>query len=240
MIRIPATTENIMCWNDIPLVRIGNILRRMIWFSGNYSLYSDESDYERFRDVPANAQLEMQYRKQTIIIKCNWEKKEVSFYFKQTDSERFAIGIEKPHHPNFQISRWGVPVQIKYKHTRFYSVAIDKIEDAIYDAQEFIDNEIIEKENEKKQEAKLKIIKKKLCKNLDVSITNEKYNQSIFAYREDNDYHLNFHLSDLDNDNTDELFEINEIGGEYTENEIKKIIEIVGGNPRAIAERLTN
>jgi len=61
----------------------------------------------------------------------------------------------------------------------------------------------------------------------------------VFAYREDNNYHLNFHLSDNDN-NTNKLFEINKIGGEYTEDEIKKIIEIVGGNPRAIAERLTN
>jgi len=240
MKRIPATAEdNHKGWGYIPLVRIGNILRRMIWFSGSYSLHSDESDYERFLDVPENAQLEMQYRKQTIIIKCNWEvEKENYFPHHHKYPDRFAIGIEEPHHPNFQISRWRVPDQIKYKYTRFYSVAIDKIEDAIYDAQEVIDEEIAEEERKQKRETELEIIKKKLCKNLDVSITNERYNQSVFAYREYNDYHLNFHLSD--NDNTDELFEINQIGGKYTENEIKKIIEIVGGNPRAIAERLTN
>ena len=105
MKRIPDTTENIKKWDDIPLVKLGKVIRGMIWFTGQYIIEHDEKYYEQYTTIPKSAQLEMQYRKQEIIILCNWEIKEVSF---EIDSERFAIGIEKPYHSDFQIQRYRI------------------------------------------------------------------------------------------------------------------------------------
>jgi len=141
-----------MCWDDIPLVKLGKVLRGMIWFNGCcYLLNRDKTEYEKYDSIPRHASLEMQYRKKEIIIICNWEERETPLYSDKEYPDRFAIGIEEPHHPNFQISRWRIPDQIIFRCTRFYSTAIDKIEDAIYEAQEVIDEEIAKEEREQKR-----------------------------------------------------------------------------------------
>ncbi len=234
MKRIPATTENIKCWDDIPLVKLRKVLEQMIWFDGKYILNSYKYEYEKYTITPKSAQLEMQYREKSIDILCNWEVKEHYKEYETITSERFAIRIEKPHYCEFQTPRTWVNNQVIFRYSRFYSVAIDKIEDALYDAQEFIDNEITDEENEKKREVELEIIRKTLCENLDVSIMKSNYSNS-YKYREDKEYHLDFEATD----DMGELFEIEEIGGKYTQDDIKKIIEIIGSNPRAVAERLT-
>jgi len=250
MKRIPATTKNIKGWDDIPIVKLGEILKPMIWFDGDYVLDDYvlfdgdtvlnicKSDYELNQQNewmrPKSASLNIQYRKQQIIIKCKWEDEKQRYeYSEHKYPERFAIGIGIPRHPNFQHQRYRVTDKIKYAYTRFYSVAIDKIEDLIYEAQEVIDAEIAIEKSEQKKDIELESIAKRLCENLDVKIKLEKFRKREFRYRENSDYHLHFISSD------DELFAIHRIGGKYTENEIKKIIEIVGGNPRAIAERLS-
>lgn len=239
MKRIPATTENVKSWEDIPLVKLGKILKQMVWFTGKYTYVPEYNEvyYKNHIFGLNSARLEMQYRKQEIIILCDWEEgKKPSGYSlsdKQTP-DRFAIGIETPYHDQFQARRSWVDNKIIFKHARFYSAAIDKIENAMYNAQEVIDKRIAEDEADKKREAELKITRENLCKNLDVPIAKDKYGNN-FLYRKDCTYHLNFESED----ETGEFFTIEEIGGAYTQDDIKKIIEIVGGNPRAVAERLT-
>jgi len=232
MKRIPATMERTKeAWKYIPLVKLGEMLKQMIWFSGSYILNISKDAYESANHswIPRRAALDIEYRKRQITIDCIWEERD-STYSVERRPDRFAIGTRKPYHLNFRIQRWRVENAIIYKHTRYYSTAIDRIEDAIHDAQEVIDNEIAEKEKQKKQEQQTRETKKELCKKLDVKITSD---ETELSYRKDSEYHLNFESSE------NGLYEISGIGGEYTETEIKKIIEIVGGNPRAIAERLS-
>jgi len=224
-----------VAWKHIPLVKLGEMLKGMIWFSGSYVLNICRDDYEcRLKGdnmmIPQSASLDIQYKKQQITIECIWETRESPYHSAEKYPDRFAIGVLEPYHRDFQIQRWRVNNTIRYTHSRYYSTAIDKIEDAIYDAQKVIDDEIAEQEQEQKRVCETKSAKEKLCKNLDVEITSE--NMELF-YRENNQYHLNFQMLESG------LYEIGDIGGEYTETEIKKIIEIVGGNPRAIAERLS-
>ena len=77
-------------------------------------------------------------------------------------------------------------------------------------------------------------LEKSFLKNLDVSIIKSTYSDS-YNYRRGSEYQLKFESID----NTGKFFVIEEVGGKYTQDEIKKIIEIIGGNPRAIVERLT-
>lgn len=229
-------------WKHIPLVKLGEMLKQMIWFSGDYILNISRAAYEQSRLddgnnywIPKEASLDIQYKKRQIMIECVWETRETPYYSAEKCPDRFAIGISEPHHHDFQIPRWRVSNKIRYTHSRYYSTAIDRIEDAIYDAQKVIDEEIADEEKEKEQLSKAKLTKDRLCKSLDVKIGCAQYCRE-FRYREDDDYHIYFESSD---NGDSEHFTINEIGGEYTEKEIKKIIEIVGGNPRAIAERLS-
>lgn len=213
-------------WEYIPLVKLGEMLKQMVWFSGDYTLNICKADYEsNHKWIPKSASLDIQYRGQQILIKCIWEVRDSQEY-----PDRFAIGISEPRHPDFQSIRWRVPNRTKYTHSRYYSTTIDRIEDAIHAAQKAIDEDIAAKEEVCKQTKETKATKEKLCKSFDVKITSE--NTRLF-YRENDRYHLNFRA--LENG----LYEINRIGGEYTETEIKKIIGVVGGNPRAIAERLS-
>lgn len=239
MKRTPATMERANeGWEHIPLVKLGVLLEQMIWFSGDYELDKDRTLYESNRNlddpywVPKKASLDIEYRKHRILIKCIWQEPN-PYSHHQPDlshTNRFAIGVEEPYDNAFQIPRWRVVNEIRYKYSRYYAIAIDKIEDLISEAEKVIDEEIAEEEGVQKQTSETRAAKEELCKGLDVKITSE--NMELF-YREKSKYCLHFGLSE------NGLYEIGQIGGEYTEAEIKKIIEIVGGNPRAIAERLS-
>ncbi len=246
MARIPTTTKNnYKGWEYIPIVKLGELLKEMIWFTGKYILNKDKTSYERYNTEPYEAYIQIPYRKQPIEIKCKWITEYTPFGSDHTIPEQFAIGIKSPDHIDFQHERYHIRNLTKYAHSRFYNSTIDKIEDAIYNAQIVIDNEIIELKNENEQRIRLEQLRKNLCENLDVSISKTAYVDNSFTYKEDYFYTLQFQLSEVeekededDINNTENLFEISELGGKYTEAEIKKIIEIVGGNPRAITERL--
>lgn len=233
MKRIPATMERAReGWQHIPLVKLGEILKQMIWFDGNCILNISRDSYESTNHevTPQSASLDIQYRKQQITINCIWEMRETPYHSAEKYPDRFAIGISEPYHRDFQIQRWRVDNAIRYKYSRYYSTAIDRIEDAIYAAQKVIDEKIAERELVQRQVDKAASASVSLCKSLDVEIISS---DQELAYRENNEYCLRFLLSE------NGLYKINHIGGEYTEAEIKKIIELVGGNPRAIAERLS-
>lgn len=221
-------------WEHIPLVKLSGMLKQMIWFSGECVSYPDKSDYEefkeQFKDGPNSFRFIIEYRGKEIEIECIWEVREGLYHSKQKYPDRFAIGVLKPFNVRFQTQRLYVDDIIIYKYSRYYSTAIDKIEDLIYDAQEVIDKNIVVEEGVQKRTREVNVAKGKLCKSFDVKITSD--DVTLF-YREDNDYCLNFVL--LENG----FYEISCIGGEYTEAEIKKIVKLVGGNLRAIAERLS-
>ena len=241
MKRIPASMDKASeGWKHLPLVKLGELLKQMVWFSGDYELNKSEDSFEKSLDpeywAPTEAAFELKYQKYPIIIKCIWQTPPRYPNYPYPDeinlshTNRFAIGVEEPYDDAFQKQRWRVENEIRYKYTRYYATALDKIEDFIHEAQEFIDSEIADAKEAQEQISRTRATKEKLCKSLDVKISSE--NMELF-YREDDKYCLHFQL--LDNG----LFEIGTIGGEYDEKEIKKIIEIIGGNPRAIAERLS-
>lgn len=244
MKRIPASMKRAKeGWEHIPLVKLGELLKQMIWFSGDYELNITRPVYELNKSdddddywVPKKASLEMDYRKHHIIIKIIWQipnpysRPHSRPQNNLSHTNRFAIGIEEPYDDTFQIRRWRVPNEIRYKYSRYYTGAIDKIENLISHAEEFINKEIADEEEVLKQMRETRATKEELCKRLDVKITSE--NTELF-YREKAKYCLHFQLSESG------LYEIGLMGGEYTEAEIKKLIELVGGNPRAIAERLS-
>lgn len=219
-------------WENIPLVKLSKMLKQMVWFSGECGVDIDKSDYKQFGAIPRNIWISIEYRGHQIRIKCIWEVRKDLHHPLSAESypDRFAIGVLEPYHNRFQKKRYWVDDTIKYKHSRYYSTAIDKIEDFIYDAQEVIDENIVNEEEEAKQIRGLKAAKERLCKSLDIKITCD--DETLF-YREYDDYCVHFIL--LENG----FYEISQVGGKYTEAEIKKIIKIVGGNPRAIAERLS-
>lgn len=231
MRRIPATMEKVKEWKNIPLVKLSKMLEPMLWFSGKCELIPDKNDYEQDGLIPKYFKSIILYRGHTIKIKCFWEIRESPYGSTQQEyPDRFAIGVLEPWNNKFQIKRYWTNDTIKNKHSRYYSTAIDKIEDFIYDAQEVIDDKIAEEEKNQKQLEESKEAKKRLCKNLDLPITLE--GGVILNYREDYEYNLRFTL--LENG----FYEVSHLGGEYTEIEIEKMIKIVGGNPRAIAERI--
>jgi hypothetical protein len=254
MKRIAATSKNIKKWEDIPLVKLSELLKQMIWFDGKY-FFHDSYDHPMSKkekkkeildkkEIPHKIQIFFQYRENEIIIICNWNRNPPygSEHNYKEYPYRFEIGVEEPYDYTLQIQRYSVDNQIIFAYTKFYSAAIDKIENALYNAQEVIDNKIAEKEEEERIENKIKLIAKRLCKKLGVHIVKQ-WSDSLI-YREDYEHSMTFNPS-FDDDNIEKikpsevLYSIKKITGTYTEKEIKKIIQIIGGNPRAVAERLT-
>ncbi|MFQ5891457.1 MAG: hypothetical protein ACE5HW_01525 [Candidatus Methanofastidiosia archaeon] len=224
-------------WEHIPLVKLGMLLKQMIWFSGECLLDAEKEECERFRRIPKRAWFNTMHRGKEISILCTWQEPADPAYFdsskyRYSNSSRFAIGVEMPYHYSFRISRRNVPDRVKFFYTKFYSIAVDKIEDLLYDAREVLDERIEEEEQKQRQNARVEALRRNLCESLGVSL---KRCGQILTYRPDNKYCLRF----VPSDSGDEFFEITNFGGRYTEAEIRKIIEIVGGNPRAVVERLS-
>ena len=79
----------------------------------------------------------------------------------------------------------------------------------------------------------------KLSETLGVSIHHNQYS-GISMYQYGNINCGAFSMSFSNSSREPEMFIVDRLKGRYTSEEIKKIIQIVGSNPRAIAQRLTN
>jgi hypothetical protein len=159
------------------------------------------------------------------------------------DWERFNVALKSPatntYYPNGTWSDRVGRLSPKPTGSKFYEGMLEKLEDAIDEGKASIDKDIKEAIGKDKLERARNNRKEKLEDELGVDIKKgESYNDE-YVYGKGRSYSMTFQRrkeKDLDGE---VLFSIEKIKGRFTKDEIKQLLQLVGGNKRAIAARLT-
>lgn len=234
-------------WNTAPVVLLLEKLKKEIPY-GNGKLDTTKEAYIKERYTPnlecANIEWKHTFQKEEIIIT-------IEDYFHE-----YSI---KPYHSYSIVNSYNHNKVKTFSLKKVSKIVIEMIEDSMFD---ILEQKKKDKEQEKEDREREEINKYNLAKinkllNLNSEITSpERYHSKYgeFRYRNEKQFGINFSFV-FDNPKPDDdgydkiilkkinrntLVEIDEIRGTFTIKELKKLIKFVGGNPRAIAERLTN
>ncbi len=217
-------------WNKNPLVILGKALSTQSWFKGKIAFFGDltndvaEKEFKADKyDWPRELQVRQQHESVTVKVTVEWE----------FALARCEIYLRAPRTNKYYPSgSYNTPKTVK---SRYVEGALERIKEAFIDAipeAVVLQAARIEKE---KREAEAKAFHTHLCEELGVELTKYKHHLHYYTYGKGRVYTMSFQRDTKDKDS----FTIDYITGDFGKEEIKQVIKLVGGNPRAIASRLT-
>jgi len=245
--------DNTTDWEKFPLVILANAIKKQDWSkdititirgkSSGYQtrLYNTEKSLDdakkEFRkkgwakaaDIkPDCITLKKQYKNNHIRIDIEW-------IFQET---RCCISLEHPYQDCQDC--FGHP---KTK-SKYIEGALERIKAALEKAILITEKEIIQKQEREQEKTEAAKYQSNLCKELGVTLTH-RYKYTTFysyEYHQGKHFGMNFRrIRPLEEYRKDKIsFIIDEINGDFSIEEIKQLIKIIGGCPRAIVSRLTD
>ena len=226
-------------WNKLPMVLIAEALQKQKWFKGEIKYNPNRANkmakecFEKNMKNGKNWGLRGPSRLY-VIQKHKGVEMEVRITW-DTIIKRCDIYLDTPitllYQPNGSYNN-PKPVCSKY-----LEGVLERIKKAFEHGIPAVENEILAKEARKIKEKKAREYKENLSDELGVNLTSVPYYQNTYRYGKNKAFNLSFQRTSL---KKEDEFEITEIEGVFGRKEIKELIKIIGGNPRAIASRLTN
>ena len=235
-------------WNKLPMVILMEALVKQTWFTGKVVFSRIKSNTEmrkRFEKEGRKPDTLIIYNKKldekdtnstTIIVDWNRDRD-----YDIGLGGRYEVYLKTPrtekYYPN--LNTWGRRRSLAVKRTcsKYVEAALERIKEAFTEANHAIKQKVAEKAKETQKAKAERNFKEQLCEKLGVNLTSNRVNPDTFIYGSDKTFAMRFRREhDAKNNNR---FHVCSIDGDFTTKEIKKFIKIIGGNPRAVAERLT-
>jgi len=218
-------------WDNFPLVILTKALEKEEWFIKN------KCEIEFFRSVPRKwkkislKEAEEQYKKDKNVYMAT------IFICQKYRSKKLEVRVDWiPTEARCSIR---APFPAKTTKSRYVEGVIERVSRALDICRLRADNQIAAEEKAELEELKQKEYYKYLCEKIGVDL--DPYPVSYtYTYRQGSLYSLRFHKSYNRRDNSKEIFEISNIRGTFTVDEIKQIIKFVGGCPSAVASHLSS
>jgi len=235
--------DRIREWDKIPHVMLREALLKEKWFEGKAdfcSIKNKKSFDKKECGPPSQLDIKIPYLNNEIRIRISWEPEPNP----DGHDGRFAIELRHPHVSQFRITqlrinRFSTTTKIFYSNKIFYS---KKIKTTISRIKMFFEvaKPIFERKNQ--QEIAHQKYIEMVTGNMDVELAHTP-NSNVLKYGNKRSFNLSFCCeNDVDEfmkrPKKEQFYMIEHLSGYYTLKEIKKFIEIIGSNPRAVAERL--
>jgi len=221
--------KNTTVWENFPLVILAKEIEKQAWFTGKIytcgHLTLDEAKKRLLQGSgfePNDLRLIQQYKSYEMKVYIEW-------IFQET---RCNIQLKNPH-------SMYIYSQNKITKSKYIEGVLERIQQAFEEGMSLVEKMISKK---KEEEAAAKIAKeyhKNLCERLGVEVIPNKYMVYNFTYGMNRKFQMQFQKDSKDG-STEEVFNINNIRGSFGIEEIKQLIKVIGGSPRAITSRLTN
>lgn len=205
-------------YSSYPHVILGECLKAEEWFTGKYTLNVSEALFNKTNKsrTPRGAAIEVFHKTQSMELKIGWDH----------EWDRFTVTVTNPFLATYHTDgRWR---QRTYD-SKTIKGTLERIKTAIDAAMPII---IAEAEAEAEADLELNQISEKLG-----GVDLRRSGRDFSYGKKDSEYTLCFELQSGEGKEED-MFYIQDISGPYTAEEIRQIIEIVGGNPRALLEKL--
>jgi len=221
-------------WGKLPMVIIQTELLKQKWFEGdiyfvNQKMGSEEAreKFEKNKIKPFRLYITSRYKTFMRIIKVFWNGE-----FKDTTNiGRCEVLLVDPRIKKyFPIRR----SRSKPRGSLYLEGVLERIKIALEEAKPAVDEEIEREAKKEQKKIEAEKFKENLCKELKVTLDSGYISPYSYIYGKDRSYGMNFKKND------DGTFQLETVRGDFTTKEIKEFIKIVGGNPRAVADRLTN
>jgi hypothetical protein len=216
------------------MVVLGKQVEKQKWFAamGATIHYDwDEESWNRRHAAPTEFRIRIKYgdlqRGPTWIqIRARWEGQ----------TNRYAIHIDQPRYRKLRDKNGNAT----HHHASYIETALVKIHQDLRRCTDLIDEQVQQcKDHEKKRkeaERERDREQQKVATELGVKLKRDLTDSECLRYG-GKTYNIAFHF-DHEDPSTEPLFHITQIEGDFTIDDVKKMIQIVGGNPRAIAARL--
>ncbi len=226
-------------WKRIPMVMIVEALQKQKWFTGYANYYPNSTNESIKRDFekeiknkdrwglvgPNKLKIYQKHKNSEIEVHIEWNKEE----------SRCFLWLSSPFTRIYQPNGgYNNPKKVS---SQFLEGIIKRIEKAFAIGISVVEEIILEEEAKKRKIQKANEYKENLSDELGVVLTSPgTYQLHEYQYGKGKPFGLCFERED---DSIDE-FQVTDIKGNFGKEEIKQLIKIIGGNPKAIAARLTN
>ncbi len=224
-------------WKTIPMVMIAEALQKQKWFKGESLYYTSMTNVEAKKFFVKEIKNKLdgllgpprlfvyQYHKGVQMeVRIVWDEnlKRCGIYLKSPMTQIYYPGGSY-RNPNMVNSR-------------YLEGVLERIEEAFDHGIPKVERDLMEEEAKQIKIKKANEYKENLSDELGVVLKSVgTYRLHEYEYGRDKSFGLCFERNDPDED----VFQITEIRGDFSKVEIKQLIKIIGGNPKAIADRLT-
>lgn len=220
-------------WEDIPCVGVTKILEKRDWFNGTIKFRHGITE-EYWNGLSSSAeQVGQQPTDITISIPFK-SGMNVSFWVE------WCCNRNGSHY--FRITH-NISMAYKKGKTNTCEKVVQKIEDMLVEAIPRVEQMIAEKEAKEKEQAQYKQAMTDLAKSLEISIEPKKYsaNEHVWIYRNSKYFGVELSLKNYEaiKEGEEPLFVIEDIHGYFTQEDIKRFIEVLATSRTAVAARLT-
>lgn len=222
-------------WEELPTVKLYEIIKQQDWFKNckkaTFDLSLDKQLWLEYTAINPEAVptiwLGLPYKEKDINIRiefCESHEKEHAGYFQIECSTKMDMGS-------------AIKFAVKHKRASSYDTAITKIEESIEIGIANLD--LAEQENKKYEQwaHHMRQEMERVAKDLGDITLHKTHNPERVEYLASKSYGVGISFPEGETNNTTE-YEITWIRGVFSLEELKRIIQIVGTNPRAVAERL--
>jgi len=219
----PKRNSYLTKWEELPCVILAEKIKQEKWATTTtIKLSNDQKSWESnpIECYDPQITLTIPYKTEIMTIFVRW----VSRNLKGTVVDKFKI-------ETFCHDRR--TANIRPKTSKSFHGAISKIEDTIIQLLPSMDAKIEKQIREKEWERKLNAQKEELKSQLNDVKLDDLYSSSV-EYKASPSYLMQINVDP----NTPSLYRISNLYGQFTVDEIRQILKIVGTNPRAVAERL--
>jgi hypothetical protein len=218
-------------WEENPVVELVSMLSKESWFPKDaVNFRPDEASWQNHvqsgAKYPVSASIKLTYLGKEIGISMDWADYYRGREKMQFEGHIFSRNITIP------TLRCGFS-------SRTFSGIMKKVEDGILIAMEAIDKEVEEERKREEKERKEKEEVRKLEMRLG-GVHLDRDTNNWLTYKPSRHFRLYFYMMMDESGNREDIYHNFQITGSFTEEELKKVIQIVGGNPRAVAERMIN
>jgi hypothetical protein len=236
-------------WNTIPVVMIMKAIKKLPIYKQLSNPSVDFKNQARKKGI-SNADVKQNFSSNTW--NCPTELY-FTFQYKKQDAEirvwwhqegRYNVAVQEPVLVKyFPTGRYNA---IKGRGSFYLDGFINKVEDAIRESMTDIDEEVQEQIMHDQFKKAQDDFRTELADELQQTFEKDDYTPNTFGVRYSENYQMSFRLvepisySKLKANASEELYRVTGIGGEYSLDDIKALIKVIFGNPRAISDRLLN
>jgi len=219
----PKRDSYLTKWEELPCVILAEKIKKEKWaVNTTVNLTNDKANWESnpVECFDPRITLTIPYKTETITIFVEW----VGRNSKGTIVDKFKI--ETPTYDR-------TSANIRPKTSKSFHGAISKIEDTIIQLLPCMDARIEKQEEAKRWKRKMDSKREELKEQLNDVRLAEYYDNSV-QYKASASYNMIITFDEKH----ESLYRISNLNGQFTIDEIRQILKIVGTNPRAVAERL--